>query len=142
METREQTIDKILYDINMSWVVSKSKTDLLTPQHTKFDCLISYKDNEYAFTYQCNINYTKPDKLSLLSCLFSDSRCYEYCKETDDDTDNMQNFAREFGYDTDNLKGLFKAYKDCKDTYNALKKMFTDEERQLIYEYLEEKEMF
>lgn len=142
METREQKINKILDYINISYVVSKSKTDLFTPQHTKFDCLISYKDNEYAFTYQCNLNYTKPDKLSLLACLFSDSRCYEDCKETDDDTDNMQNFAREFGYDTDNLKGLFKAYNGCKDTYNALKKMFTDEERQLIYEYLEEKEMF
>lgn len=142
METKKQEINKILDYINISWVISESKTDLFTPQHTKFDCLLKYKGKEYSFPYQCNRNYNRPGKFVLLACVFNDAGCYESCKINDDDTENMQEFAIEFGYDTNNLKELFKAYKGCKDTYNALKKMFTDEERELIYEYLEENELF
>lgn len=137
MEKKEQKVNKILYYVNISCVESKSKKDLLTPNHTKFDCIISYKDKEYNFNYQCNLNYSKPTKENLIACLFSDAGCYESCKINDDDIENMQEFSNMFGYEN-NLKELFKVYNGCKETYNALRKMFTEEEKELLLEYFEE----
>ena len=137
MENNKERLEKLLNEINILWVKSSSKKDLFTPYHTKFNCNMIYNDICYDFTYQCNLQYTKLNKNDLIACVLSDARCYESCKINDDDTENMQEFALELGYEN-NLKELFKAYNGCKNAYNIIKLMFTEEEKNMLEEYFQE----
>lgn len=107
-----------------------------TPRHSKFSCVLyDTKGNEYYFSYQCNLDYTKPSDESILSCVVSDAFAYRDCMVGDDD-DNLQEFFNIFGYEK--IKEGLKAYKGCKNAYNSIKKMLNDEEIEVIKEYLEE----
>ena len=137
MENKKEKLEKILNEINILWVKSNSKKDLFTPYHTKFNCNMIYNDICYDFSYQCNLECTKPSKNDLIACVLNDANCYESCKINDNDIENVQEFANEFGYEN-NLKELLKAYKGCKKAYNIIKLMFTEEEKNMLEEYLQE----
>lgn len=106
-----------------------------TPQHSKFSCVLyDNKGNDYCFSYQCNLNYTKPTEENILACVISDSNCYSDCIVGNDD-DNLQEFFNMFGYEK--IKEGLKAFKGCKKAYESIKKMLNNEEMEIIMEYLE-----
>lgn len=137
MENKKEKLEKILNGINILWVKSNSKKDLFTPDHTKFNCNMEYNGICYDFTYQCNLEYTKPNKNDLIACVISDAMCYEDCKINDDDLENLENFRLLFGYE--NIKDLINVYRGCKNAYNHINKMFTKEEKDMLMKYFEEK---
>lgn len=133
---KETKLFKILNKLCINWQYAGQGD--FTPQHTLFNCIIKDdKNNYYNFTYQCNTRYIKPSETSLLAYLINDGLCYKDCIVSDDDDDNVQEFAYMFGYDN-NIKELLKAYKGCKETYTNIKKMLTDEDINTVREYLEE----
>lgn len=129
----EKLIDKIDYNVKES----SNQNDKFTEYHTRFDCTLNYNDVTYNFDFQCNTDYTKPTKEVVLSSVLSDSRCYLDSKINDDDIDNLEEFKFLFGYE--NIKELLKAYNGCKNAYNHISKMFTQEEQEQLFDYLEEK---
>ncbi len=136
MDKKLENINKLLYETKFNYSESESREDLFTPQHVKYNCALSNKNGEYLFTYQCNPNYVKITKESVLACVLSDARCYQDCVIGSED-DTIQEFANMFGYDS--IKECLKAYKGCKDASEKLNKMYTQEEQEELYEYFVEK---
>lgn len=129
----ETLINKIEYNVKES----SNQNDKFTEYHTRFDCTLNYNDVTYNFDFQCNTENTEPTKEVVLGSVLLDSRCYEECKVNDDDIDNLEVFNDLFGYM--DIKELLKAYNGCKNAYNHISKMFTKEEQENLYDYLEEK---
>lgn len=129
----EKLIDKIKYNVNES----SNQNNKFTEYHTRFDCTLNYNNVTYNFDFQCNTENTEPTKEVVLGCVLSDSRCYEECKVNDRDIDNLEVFNDVFGYES--IKELLQAYDGCKNAYNHINKMFTKEEQEKLYDYLEEK---
>lgn len=128
---------EFIKDIKTSYKKALVQEGLFTPNHTKFVCQLSYKNNVYVFDYQCNIKYNKPNKNELLGCLVNDYKAFESCKVSDNDDENIEEFGYMFGYES--IKELLKAYRGCKKTYEALNNIFTSEEIDNLYSYCEEK---
>ncbi len=135
----KNNIEKILYKIEYNVKESSNQNNNFTEYHTRFDCTLIYNNVTYNFDFQCNTDYIKPTKEVVLSSVLLDSRCYLASKVYDDDMDNLEVFKDLFGYD--NIKKLLKAYYGCKNAYNHINKMFTKEEQESLYNYLEEKEV-
>lgn len=134
-EEKRTEVYKLLQKLNIKWQ-HIGKGDF-SPCHDKFSCILyNNKGEEYSFTYQCNLSYTKPTEHSLLSCVISDALGFRDCLIGDDE-DNLQEFFAMFGYN-ENIKEGFKAYKGCKEAYHKLKKMLNDDEIYLLHEYMEE----
>lgn len=129
----EKLIDKIEYNVKES----SNQDDLFTTYHTKYSVTIKYNNVTYSLEYQCPSDII-PTKEDVLSCVLLDSRCYEECKVSDSDIDNLAEFQALFGYE--DIKDLCEAYKGCKNVYNHISKMFTKEEQESLYNYLEEKD--
>lgn len=109
----------IMNKVRFSYEISENQNDLFTRAHVRYKCVIRYEGKRYTFEYQCNPSYVKVNKRDCLSCLFSDASCVNY-------TLNVDDFLREFGY-TDSLESVRngeKAYKACKRTEKALKRVF------------------
>lgn len=136
---KNNNIEKILYKIKYNAKESSNQDNNFTEYHTRFDCTLTYNNVTYNFDFQCNTDYTKPTKEVVLSSVLLDSRCYLDSKVNDDDIDNLAQFQALFGYE--NIKDLLKAYEGCKNAYNHISKMFTQEEQENLYNYLEEKGM-
>lgn len=135
--TTKQKAEHILEQVKETYTATLDKEDLFTPQHTKFLCNLLTKYGSYSFTYQCNLQYHKGiKKTDLLSCLFSDASCYSSCVVGEDD-DNIKEFSDMFGYN-DNIKELLRAYRGCKNAYNALNNMFTKQEQEILQQYFED----
>lgn len=134
-----ENVKELLKRIDVEFTESKDQTDLFTKYHTKFDCIMKYNGIAYKFNYQCNTYYIKPTRNDLILCSLQDANAYESTKINDDDLENIGEFVKEFGYD-DNLKEGLKAYKGCKNAYNHILKMFTNEEKESLYNFLEESE--
>ena len=133
---KNEKMETLLYNITCTYNMSEDKHNLFTPKHTKYICEIANEKGNYIFTYQCNTQYTRPTKNSLIACCLSDASCYEGCL-VGDDIDNLEEFKNCFGYD-DNIKELLNAYKGCKEAYNAINKMLTKEEQEELYNYFVE----
>lgn len=129
----EKLIDKIKYNVNES----SNQNNNFTEYHTRFDCTLNYNNVTYNFDFQCNTDYTEPTKEVVLGSVLLDSRSYLDSKVNDSDIDNLEVFNDVFGYM--DIKELLKAYKGCKNAYNHISKMFTKEEQEKLYDYLEEK---
>lgn len=129
----EKLINKIKYNVKES----SNQNNNFTKYHTRFDCSLSYNNVTYNFDFQCNASYTKPTKEVVLGCVLSDSRCYLDSKVYDKDIDNLKVFNDLFGYE--NIKELCEAYYGCKNAYNHISKMFTREEQEQLFDYLEKK---
>lgn len=130
----EKLIDKIEYNVKES----SNQEELFTPYHTRYSVTIKYNNVTYSLDYQCPSDII-PTKEDVLSCVLLDSRCYEECKVSDSDIDNLAEFKVLFGYE--DIKDLCESYKGCKNAYNHISKMFTKKEQEQLFDYLEEKGM-
>lgn len=108
-------LDKI--DLDYKEAVNP-KGKRFTPNHTIFDCVITYNKKSYKFEYQCNVNFEKPTVERVIDCLILDTISY--------DEYDIAEFAKEFGYD--DLAEAKRIYKACGKTSKAIHKMFTDTE--------------
>lgn len=133
----KNNIEKILYKIKYNVKESSNQNNKFTEYHTRFNCTLNYNNVTYNFGFQCNTDYTKPTKENVLSSVLSDSRCYLDSKVNDSDIDNLARFQALFGYE--DIKDLWEAYKGCKNAYNHISKMFTKEEQEQLFDYLEKK---
>lgn len=108
----------MLEKINFNYKEAKNQVGLFTPQHTLFVCTIEYNDVAYTFTYQCNTQYTTPNKRDMMECLLFDYFVAEM---------SFNEFCNEFGYDTldDESNSIYEA---CEETYNAFRRLFDDDE--------------
>lgn len=132
----KEIIKDLLRKTKVHFFESENRNDLFTKEHVKYNCEIVNANGSYLFTYQCNPKYVKPTKEGLIGCVLSDARCYQDCLIGEEE-DNIQEFATMFGYD--NVKELLKAFKGCKEAYTKINKMYSQEEQDLLYEYLSEK---
>lgn len=133
----KEKMETLIYKIKIDVKESIDQENLITKDHTRFDFMISYNNVYYKADYQCNTQYTEPNKDNILSCVLSDAMCYEGCKMNDDDVENLENFRLLFGYE--DMKDLINAYRGCKNAYNHINKMFTKEEKDMLMKYSEEK---
>lgn len=108
-------LDKIDLDYKEA-VNPKSKK--FTPNHTIFDCVITYNKKSFKFEYQCNVEYEKPTIERVMECLILDM---DICDEYSD----IKDFAKDFGYEFEDAKRI---YKICGKTSKAIHRMFTDTE--------------
>lgn len=114
----------MLNKIKFSYKVADKQKDLFTAYHTLFKCKIKYAGLSYTFNYQCNTTHMMPNLKDCLDSLLLDASSYE-------SSENVIDFCSEFGYG--DSKGI-KAYKACKKTYNAIHRLFTDEEIEKLYD--------
>lgn len=134
---KNNNIEKLINKIEYNVKESSNQNDNFTEYHTRFDCTLNYNNVTYNFDFQCNTDYTKPTKEVILGSVLSDSRCYLEYKVYDNDMNNLEVFNDVFGYES--IKELLQAYYGCKNAYNHINKMFTKEEQENLYNYLEEK---
>lgn len=118
--------------------------------HTEYKLKLSYKGNEYNFTFHDSVyNYQNNKKLNkddALNSVLLDANAYEqsrdekefldafFCNVSDLYEDYMRGMELHEMYDyyakkdVDELKAGLKAYKECEKTYNALQNMFNSDE--------------
>lgn len=123
----------MLNKIKFSFRESDNQSNLFTQYHTRFKCKIKYCGLSFTFPYQCNTTHEEPNLESCLICLFLDASAYENSR-------GFLDFCDEFGYKDE--KRAIKNYKACKKTYEALHRLFTDEEINKIYKEIDENEGF
>lgn len=121
----------MLEKITMEIETHESQTDLFTPYHRKYKVVIKYNGKQYTTTYQCNAKHN-PKESDIIYCLLLDTSSY-------DNANDIKDFAEEFGYELYNDYGnkynkeTEKIYKACKKTSEAMHKMFTDSEMEMLY---------
>lgn len=108
----------ILFEMTLT--ESENQESLFSPRHTKFDGILKAKGEEVHFPYQCNVNYIEPSVKDILSCLILDKFSYDTYK------DDLDGFFNEFGFTS--VVECLKVYESCKNTSEALDKMFTPAE--------------
>ena len=124
--------------------------------HKEYKLTLSYKGNEFNFTFHDSVyNYEKKIKLNKMDALNSvllDASAYAqsrdekdflnnfYCNVSDPYEDYMRGMEFHTLYEyyakenVDELKAGLKAYRGCKETYNALNRIFTSAELDELYE--------
>lgn len=127
----------MLNQIAFVYEESENQTNLFTPHHTKFDCVIKYGTNSkpFQFTYQCNTDYMMPNINDVMDSLLLDTYAYDNC-------DSPSEMADEFGYDYyEDKNKVDKIWDACKRTANALHEMFSDDELSEIEREINEEEI-
>ena len=114
----------MLNKIKFSYEVAEKQEGLFTPNHTLYKCKIKFAGLTYTFKYQCNASFFEPNLKDCLDSLLLDASAYEQSRDVID-------FCNEYGYS--DSKGA-KAYKSCKKTYNAIHRLFTDSEIEMLYD--------
>lgn len=112
-------------EISMCLRESLNQEGLFSSHHLKFDGKLSCNGQNYFFSYQCNPTYTTPNLEDVLESLLCDASSYDCYRDIDE-------FATEFGYEK--VSETLKAYNGCKEAYEALQKMFNEEELEELYE--------
>lgn len=112
---------ELLEKIKVEYRESINQEDTFTSEHVRYNVMITYNKKYYECSYQCNPKYQKIEnmKKDIIYSVLTDANCYEYTQDIDD-------FQREFCYEK--ASELLKAYNGCKETYQALHKMFTNDE--------------
>ena len=127
--------------------------------HTEYKLKLSYKGNEYNFTFHDSVyNWQNNKKLNTddaLKSILLDANAYEqsrdekefldefFCNVSDLYEDYMRGMELHEMYDysakkdVDELKAGLKAYRACRGTYNALQDMFTEDELSQLYKEFE-----
>ena len=121
----------ILNNVKFAYDYSDNQSDLFTAYHVRYKCIIKHNGKQYTFDYQCN-ERNNPTLKDCLYCLILDMMSAENALDVDD-------FLKEFGY-TDNLETVRKgekAYKECVKTGKALRRLFDDDEIEVLDEYFQ-----
>ena len=137
-----QTISKTVEGIKINVLNSKV---VVSPFHEKtyycrkYYVKLSYKGNEYRFTFHDSVNAYENNiplnKKDVMYCILSDTGCYESSRDMDD-------FLYSFGYDDGNNLKLYKqgmkAFRACKETSEKLHELFNNDElEKLQNEYMD-----
>lgn len=136
-----QTISNTVEGIKINVLSSKVVVSPFTPSKNhcrKYYIKLSYKGNDYRFTYHDSVHAWKNNiplnKKDVMYCILSDMGCYESSRD-------MQDFLYSFGYDNIDLKTYkegMKAFEGCKKTSEKLHELFNDFElEQLQNEYMD-----
>ena len=134
----KQTISNTVEGIKINVLNSKV---VVSPFHEKtyycrkYYIRLSYKGNDYKFTYHDSVhaceNNTPLNKKDVMYCVLSDMGCYESSRD-------MEDFIYSFGYDNGNNLKLYKegikAFEGCKKTSEKLHAIFTDNELEQLQE--------
>ena len=138
----KQTISNTVEGIKINVLASKV---VVSPFHEKtyycrrYSIRLSYKGNDYRFTYHDSVDAYKNNnplnKKDVMYCVLSDMGCYESSRD-------MEDFLYSFGYDNGNDLKLYKqgmkAFEGCKKTSEKLHELFNDYElEQLQNEYMD-----
>ena len=135
----------LVKDIKFSYKINPNRNDIWSRFHEKYKCKIVYKNKQYLFDYQCNSKDT-PNVLDCLYCLLSDYDAY--CN-----TNSIEEFANEFGYDLEDYYDMLyeietygkssikpkicKIYKALEKNSHNILRLFSQEEIEEIWKYLE-----
>lgn len=107
-----------------------NQNGLFTVHHVKYKCTIYNRNNgkRYTFNYQCNPDFSKPEINDCLNCLLMDADSGEY---------DCADFLVEFGYNetAESIRNGLKAHKACKRTADALNRLFTPEELEVLRDH-------
>lgn len=120
---RKEATMNILNNIKFSCRMASKQEGLFTPAHCKYIVTLTHNGVRRSFEYQCNPNYTTPEKKDVIECLLSDMDAYE-------DTEDVASFLYEFGY-TENEKAIregMEAYKGCEKNARKFYDLFSDSE--------------
>ena len=98
----------------------------------KYEVELNYKGNSYITYYTDSVMaYRNGEDINfkqVMECLLLDKSAYDSCTDIDD-------FQNQFGYEK--VSACLKAYNGCKETSEALDRMFTEEELEQLSEELE-----
>lgn len=97
------------------------KNKKFTPNHTIFDCKITYNKKNYKFEYQCNAKFEMPTLERVMECLMLDMETYDTYFSYD-----MAELAKDYGYST--VAEARSVYNACRKSSNGLHRLFTDTE--------------
>lgn len=120
--------DKATYigkEISIHLRESLNQEGKFSTHHMRFDGKLSCGGKDYYFPYQCNPAYTTPTVEDIMEALLSDISSYECSRDIDD-------FYKEFGFEK--VSDAIKAYESCKETSEALHRMFSEQELNELYE--------
>ena len=123
----------VINDIQFSFCKSNKsdKSDLFTPNHQKYDCVISYCGVTEDFVYQCC--GTEPTLNDVIECLLMDMSCYE-------SSEDLADFLYGYGFVNDCVEDMrkgIKAYEGCKENAKKMHNLFFGTELQSLYEELD-----
>ena len=100
---------------------------------TQYEVELTYKGESYSTTYTDSVAaYKNGEEINFkdfMYCILSDMSCFETCEDIDD-------FQANFGYEK--ASELLKAYNGCKETSEALHRIFTDEELEELQKEFED----
>jgi len=125
MITKENILSNI--ELNTIKVFNDGKDDWHRTA-TKYQCKLTYNHQEYVFDYWMGAAHTKaPSKKDVLYSMVMD------------DTSGMdfQEFCWSFGYDEDSRTAL-KTFEACQEQTKNFKRLFNEEEREILRELLED----
>lgn len=121
----ELSIEKIFEDIKFQYSRAANQTaNMLSSEHTKFSCKMTYNGKSYQSNYQCNENYSDMDniKVDYLSCVFADMSCYDCSRDE-------QDFASNIGLDYwEDRAEVNRCYKACQRASERMNEIFDCEE--------------
>lgn len=64
---------EFLLDVDLAWKESETQEDTFTADHVVYDARMEYKGNSFSFQYQCNPQFTEPEKLEMILCVLQDA---------------------------------------------------------------------
>ena len=111
----ENKMKKFINDIEFEAVESNDQSDTFTIYHARYEITLIRLDicKEISFDYQCNPDFTTPNKEDCLYAFLSDAQAYEYCN------DDIDIFASETGLTK--VSECLKAFDACKKAFYQLK---------------------
>lgn len=123
-------MSNIMDNIKFTYTKAQSQSNLFSPEHTKFQCTITYRGVRFNSMYQCNIAYIQPNKEDFLFSCIKDAMWYDQSRDFSD-------FCACLGYDEydPNAKRIYKACGDCKE---RLEKVFSSDELEELRELANE----
>ena len=120
--------DKIIFEVLDNDIVNNGYGNC-----QKYEVELSYNGRTYTTHYTDSVmayrNGEDIDFKRVMECLLLDKSAYDSCRDIDD-------FQAEFGYDK--VSECLKAYNGCKETSEALDRIFTEEELEQLQEEIQD----
>ena len=119
--------DKIIFKVLDNDIVNEGYGN-----RQKYEVELNYNGRTYTTHYTDSVmayrNGKDIDFKRVMECLLLDKSAYDNCRDIDD-------FQAEFGYEK--VSECLKAYNGCKETSEALDRIFTEEELEQLREEFE-----
>lgn len=128
MITKENILNNITLETIKVFNDEQDKKDEWRKTATKYQCKLTFKNQDYVFNYWMGSAHTKaPSKKDVLYSMVMD------------DTSEMdfQEFCNCFGYDGDSITAL-RTFEACQEQTRNFKRLFNEEEQEILRELLED----